>query len=82
MTDPATQQWREAMQRSTGAELRHALETCDRLHAENERLTRQIALLHAEIQKLSAKPRPRRPGLWRLTDKARAALAASPKEPS
>jgi hypothetical protein len=47
--DPATEQWRKAMERSTGARLREALEANDALAKEHSRCVIEVERLRAAL---------------------------------
>lgn len=86
MSDPSVEQWQSAMELSTGARLRHALDANEELARQLEMATtakiaaiKQLREAHEEIERLTARI-ARQPGQYHLTDKARAALAADPKE--
>lgn len=92
MTDPAAEQ-QSAVEKSTGALLREALEANQELVVENERLrfelmnssdagirlSDRLVTANAEIARLKSQI-PYRPGPYWLTGKALAALAANEKE--
>jgi hypothetical protein len=49
--DPATEQWRKAMERSTGARLREVLEANDALAKELGRCVIEVERLRAELKR-------------------------------
>lgn len=85
--DPATEQWRKAMEQSTGARLREALEANDALAKEHGLAAAEVERLRAELKRandaglrlvaenrqLRAQLAARPGGQYHLTDKGLAA---------